>query len=62
MSEILPLHLGSRVVFKIEDGKVVLENSLFDAADALEKIARKVSSMSEMSSHVYEEELRAGNL
>jgi len=60
--KILKIYPGSRIVFKLEDGRLILENPVFDAVDALEKIAKKGPSISEISPHIYEEELRTRNL
>jgi AbrB family looped-hinge helix DNA binding protein len=55
----LKIRPGSRVVFKLEDGRLILERPVFDAVGVLESIAKKGPSVSEISSHVYEEELNA---
>lgn len=55
----LKIRPGSRVVFKLEDGRLILETPASDAVGVLESIAKKGSSVSEISPHVYEEELNA---
>jgi len=58
----LKIHPGSRVVFKLEDKRLILEKPMFDAVDALENIARKGPSISKISPHAYEEEIGLRNL
>ena len=53
----LKIHPGSKVTFKIENGKLVLEKQFFDAVSTLENIAKKGPSISRIEAHIYEEEL-----
>jgi len=53
----LGIHAGSKIVFKLEEGKLVLEKPAFDAVAAFEKIAKKGPSVKKIDSHAYEEEL-----
>lgn len=62
MRKMLKINPGSKIVFKLEDGKLILENSVFDAVSTLEKIAKKGPSVSKIAPHIYEEELRTRNL
>jgi len=55
----LKIRPGSRIVFKLEDGRLILESPVFDAVGVLESVAKKGPSVSEISPHVYEEELNA---
>ncbi len=48
---------GSKVVFKLEDKRIVLERHSSDAAVAFERIAKSGKSVSRVSAHMYEEEL-----
>lgn len=58
----LKIHPGSRVIFKLEDKRLILEKPVFDAVSALESIARKGPSISKIRPHVYEEEIGLRNL
>jgi len=53
----LGIHPGSKIVFKLEGGKLVLEKSTFDAVAVFEAIARKGPSIKKIDPHAYEEEL-----
>ena len=53
----LKIHPGSRIIFKLDEGKLILEKPTFDAVGVLENIARKGSSVSKIKPHAYEEEL-----
>jgi len=59
LRKVLKIRPGSRVVFKLEDGRLILERPVSDAVGVLESIAKKGPSVSEISPHVYEEELNA---
>ena len=58
----LKIHPGSRVVFKLEGEKLILEKRVFDAVGAFEEIAKKGSSVKRISAHAYEEELSSRNM
>jgi len=53
----LKIHPGSRIIFKLDEGKLILEKPIFDAVEVLENIARKGSSVRKIRPHAYEEEL-----
>jgi AbrB family looped-hinge helix DNA binding protein len=55
----LRIHPGSKVVFKLEKGKLILEKQFFDSVRVLENTAKKGPSISKIDAHIYEEELRA---
>jgi len=55
----LRIHPGSKIVFKLEKGKLILEKQFFDSVSVLENIAKKRPSISKIDAHIYEEELRA---
>lgn len=57
----LKIHPGSKVIFKLENGQLILEKPLFDAVNAFENIAKKGSSVTKVDTHAYEEELEARN-
>jgi AbrB family looped-hinge helix DNA binding protein len=52
----LKISPGSKVVFKLENEKVILEKQSFDAAAAFEQLAKKGKSIKYVPSHLYEEE------
>ncbi|MEM2995396.1 MAG: AbrB/MazE/SpoVT family DNA-binding domain-containing protein [Candidatus Bathyarchaeia archaeon] len=54
----LKIHPGSKVIFKLEEGRLILEKQFFDSVGTLENIAKKGLSISKIDTHVYEEELR----
>lgn len=59
LRKMLKIHPGSKVIFKLEKGKLILEKQSFDSVGTLENIARKGPSISKINAHIYEEELRA---
>jgi len=54
----LKIHPGSKVVFKLERERLILEKKSIDAVNTLENIAKKGPSVSKIDAHVYEEELK----
>jgi AbrB family looped-hinge helix DNA binding protein len=61
MRKALKINPGSKVIFKLENGQLILEKPLFDAVSAFEDIAKKGSSVTKADAHAYEEELEARN-
>lgn len=57
----LKIYPGSRVVFRLIEGRLIVEKPSLDAVGAFENIARKGSSVSMISPHAYEEELGMRN-
>ena len=57
----LGIHPGSKVVFKLEEGKLILEKPTFDAVGAMETIARKGPSVNRIDPHAYERQLVVRN-
>jgi len=53
----LNIHPGSKVKFKLENGRIILEKQFLDSVGILENIAKKGTSISKIDAHVYEEEL-----
>jgi len=53
----LNIHPGSKVIFKLDGGKLVLEKPTLDAVGILETIAKKGPSVRRIDPHSYEEEL-----
>ena len=53
----LKIHPGSKVVFRLEGDKAVLQKLGVDAVALLEGIAKNGPSVTRISPHLYEEEL-----
>lgn len=51
------IHPGSKVIFSFEGDKLALRKPEVDVAGLLEKIAKKGRSITQISPHLYEEEL-----
>ena len=56
----LGVHPGSKVIFRLEGGKIVLQKPEIDAVALLEGIAMRGPSAKRISPHLYEEELLEG--
>jgi AbrB family looped-hinge helix DNA binding protein len=58
----LKIHPGSKIIFRLEGDRVVLQKLEFDAVSLFEGIAKKGPSIKQIPTHLYEEELaeRAG--
>ena len=59
LRKMLKIHPGSKVIFKLEEGRLILEKQSLDSVGTLENIARKGPSIGKINAHIYEEELRA---
>ncbi len=57
----LGIHPGSKVVFKLDGEKLILEKPTFDAVRTMETIAKKGPSIKRIDPHTYEEELALRN-
>ncbi|MBS7631296.1 AbrB/MazE/SpoVT family DNA-binding domain-containing protein [Candidatus Bathyarchaeota archaeon] len=57
MRKALKIHPGSRIIFRLEGDRAYLRKQEIDTATILELIAKKGPSVSEISPHLYEEEL-----
>ena len=53
----LGIHPGSKVLFKLEEGRLILEKPSFDAVSVFQAIAKKGPSIKKIDPHAYEEEL-----
>ncbi|MBS7626587.1 AbrB/MazE/SpoVT family DNA-binding domain-containing protein [Candidatus Bathyarchaeota archaeon] len=53
----LKIHPGSKVIFRLEGDRVVLQKLDIDAVSLFERIAKKGPSIKQISTHLYEEEL-----
>jgi AbrB family looped-hinge helix DNA binding protein len=61
MRKALKIGPGSKVLFKLEDGKLILEKPSLDAVAVFRKIAKQISYNGKIDPHQYEEELKARN-
>ena len=61
MRKSLKIQPGSKIIFRIDDNKLILEKPNFDAVAVFEKIAKKGPSITKIDSHAYEEELEERN-
>jgi AbrB family looped-hinge helix DNA binding protein len=61
MRKALKIRPGSKVIFRLDDNKLVLEKPNFDAVAVFEKIAKKGPSITKIDPHAYEEELEERN-
>lgn len=55
----LKIHPGSKVIFRLEGDKAVIQKPEVDTAALLKSIARKGPSIKRIPPHLYEEELAA---
>jgi AbrB family looped-hinge helix DNA binding protein len=63
MRKVLKISPGSKVVFKLDDGRLILEKPSFDAVAVFQKIAKEGKSVSKVKPHAaYEEELEERTL
>jgi AbrB family looped-hinge helix DNA binding protein len=58
LRKLLKIYPGSKVIFKLKEGKLVLEKQFFDSVGTLENIAKKGPSINKIDAHTYEEELK----
>ena len=61
MRRALKISPGSKVLFKLDDGKLILEKPCFDAVAVFSKIAKQINFNGKIDPHQYEEELNARN-
>jgi len=61
MRKALNISPGTKVLFKLDDGKLILEKPNFDAVAVLRKIAKKINYNKKINPHQYEEELNQRN-
>ena len=61
MRKALNISPGTKVLFKLDDGKLILEKPNFDAVAVLGKIANKINYNKKINPHQYEEELNQRN-
>ena len=61
MRKALKISPGSKVLFKLDEGKLILEKSSLDAVAIFRKIAKQINYNQKIDPHQYEEELKARN-
>ena len=57
MRKALKIEPGSKVLFSLEDDKLILRKPDFDAVAVFERIAKKINYNKKIAPHAYEEEL-----
>ena len=57
MRKVLKIQPGSKVVFRLEDGRAVVQKQEFDAVRTLEGVAHRGKSIRRIQPHQYEAEL-----
>ncbi len=57
MRKALKIEPGSKVLFKLEDDKLILKKPAFDAVAVFTRIANEIKSNEKINPHAYEEEL-----
>jgi AbrB family looped-hinge helix DNA binding protein len=57
MRKALKIEPGSKILFKLEDDKLILKKPAFDAVAVFERIAKQINYNKEIDPHAYEEEL-----
>ena len=57
----LKISPGSKVLFKLDDGRLILEKPSVDAVAVFKKIAKQISYNKKIDPHQYQEELEARN-
>lgn len=61
MRKALKIHAGSKIVFRLEDDRLILKKPCFDSVGVFERIAKSGKSVSKVDPHAYEEELDERN-
>jgi AbrB family looped-hinge helix DNA binding protein len=61
MRKALKISPGSKVVFKLDDDRLILEKPSFDAVAVFRKIAQQINDNKRINPHQYEEELDERN-
>jgi AbrB family looped-hinge helix DNA binding protein len=61
MRKALKISPGSKVLFKLDEGKLILEKPSLDAVAIFRKIATKINCNEKIDPHQYEEEIKARN-
>ena len=61
MRKALRISPGSKVIFKLEDKRLILETPSFDAVATFAKIAKQINYNKKIDPHQYEQELEKRN-
>ena len=61
MRKALRISPGSKVIFKLDDKRLILETPSFDAVAAFSRIAKQINYNKKIDPHQYEEELEERN-
>jgi AbrB family looped-hinge helix DNA binding protein len=61
MRKALKISPGSKVLFKLDDGKLILEKPSFDAVAVFTKVAKKINFNEKIDPHQYEEQFKTRN-
>ena len=61
MRKALKISPGSKVLFKLDDGKLILEKPSFDAVAVFTKVANKINFNEKIDHHQYEEQFKVRN-
>ena len=61
MRKALKISPGSKVLFKLDDGKLILEKPSFDAVAVFRKVAKRINFNEKIDPHQYEEQFKARN-
>jgi AbrB family looped-hinge helix DNA binding protein len=61
MRKALKINPGSKVIFKLDEGKLILEKPNLDAVAIFRKISKQINYNKKIDPHQYEEELKARN-
>jgi AbrB family looped-hinge helix DNA binding protein len=57
MRKALKIEPGSKILFRLEDDKLILKKPAFDAVAVFERIAKEINYNKKIDPHAYEEEL-----
>ena len=57
MRKAIKIEPGSKILFRLEDDKLILKKPAFDAVAVFERIAKEINYNKEIDPHAYEEEL-----
>lgn len=61
MRKALKISPGSKVIFKMGDGKLTIEKPDFDAVSVFTKISKQINHNNKIDPHIYEEQIKQRN-
>jgi bifunctional DNA-binding transcriptional regulator/antitoxin component of YhaV-PrlF toxin-antitoxin module len=61
MRKALRISPGSKVIFKLDDGRLILEKPELDAVAIFRRTAKQINHNTRVNTHLYEEELEERN-